>query len=157
MKLSWPIRILILVAFGLLLMTGIFWMIAQAEQGQPDWEHIPALLMKIHGAAAMAALFLLGLLMDHISKGWRSRKNRISGLILLGFILFLVATGYGLYYAGDEELRIIISRYHTWIGLSIGLLMPLHIVLGRFFTKSKKKQTQKTRPVIPPAQYSSRR
>ena len=85
----------------------------------------------------MAALVLLGALIHHIRRGWTAKKNRVSGSILLAVILFLVITGYGLYYSGDEQLRSLVSRSHTWIGLGLVLLIPAHVLLGRALRRKR--------------------
>jgi hypothetical protein len=128
---------LVYLIFGLLLVTGVVWMWAQTSLDEGN--QVSTLMLKLHGAAAMAALILLGALVSHVRKGWKARKNRSSGITLLLVILFLVATGYGLYYAGDEQLRSLISRWHTWIGLGICLLIPAHVVIGRALRRKRSK------------------
>ena len=62
--------------------------------------------MKIHGAAAMAILVIVGtLLTGHVRFAWRARRNRGNGSLFLGVFGILTITGYGLYYAGGESLR----------------------------------------------------
>jgi hypothetical protein len=114
--------------FGLLLVTGVVWMLAQARLDEGN--HVSSLMLKAHGGAAMGALVLVGVLINHVRKGWKARKNRASGLTLLFVILFLVVTGYGLYYAGDEQLRSLISQWHAWIGLGLFPLLPAHVLIG---------------------------
>jgi hypothetical protein len=123
--------------FGLLVGTGAVWMVAQAQLGEGN--QASSLMLKVHGGAAMAALVVLGALITHIGAGWRVRRNRVSGLTLLLAILFLVITGYGLYYAGDEELRSLISRWHAWIGLGLFALLPAHVLIGRPLRRRGKK------------------
>jgi hypothetical protein len=94
-------------------------------------------MLKLHGAAAMVALILLGALINHMRKGWKARKNRSSGLTLMLVILFLVITGYGLYYAGDEQLRSLISQWHAWIGLGLFLLLPAHALIGHALRRKR--------------------
>src|SRR5437764_1049716 len=63
-------RALIYAALLALLGSGVLWKL--------DMER--ALLMKIHGAAAMAGMVLLGaLLARHVPCGWKTRASRISG------------------------------------------------------------------------------
>jgi cytochrome bd-type quinol oxidase subunit 2 len=128
---------LVCFVFGLLLVTGAIWMWAQTSLGEGN--QIANLMLKLHGAVAMAALILLGALINHVRKGLKARKNRSSGIPLLAVILFLVVTGYGLYYAGDEQLRSLISRWHAWIGLGISLLLPVHIMIGRALRGKRSK------------------
>jgi hypothetical protein len=88
--------------------------------------------MKIHGAAAMAILVLLGMLLTgHVRFAWRAGRNRGSGSLFLGMFALLTVTGYGLYYAGDERLRSWASFIHLGIGLALPVFLILHIWLGR--------------------------
>lgn len=100
----------------------------------------------------MAALVLLGALFNHIRRGWTAKKNRVSGMILLAVVLFLAVTGYGLYYSGDEQLRSLISKSHTWIGLGLVFLIPAHVLLGRAFRRKRRiradRETEKLAGVL---------
>jgi hypothetical protein len=140
--------------FGLLLGTGAVWMFAQAQLGEGN--QVSSLTLKVHAGAAMAALVVLGALITHIRSGWRSRRNRISGLTLLLAILFLVITGYGLYYAGDEQLRSAISRWHAWIGLGLFGLLPAHVLIGRAWRRRREKRAVETQTRAPSRQSDSR-
>ena len=128
LRLSPLTEFLVYLVFGLLLVTGVVWMWAQSSLDEES--HLSSLMLKLHGAAAMVALILLGALINHMRKGWKARKNQSSGLTLVLVILFLVITGYGLYYAGDEQLRSLISKWHAWIGLGLFLLLPVHALIG---------------------------
>ena len=121
--------------FSTLLLTAGVWLWAQSNFSTDN--PLPSLMMKIHGAAAMTALVLLGALIHHIRRGWTAKKNRLSGIILVAIVLFLVVTGYGLYYSGDEQLRSLISRSHTWIGLGLVLVIPTHVLLGRALRRKR--------------------
>ena len=88
--------------------------------------------MKIHGAAAMAILVLVGMLLTgHVRFAWRARRNRCNGSLFLGAFGILTLTGYGLYYAGGESLRAWTSWIHLAVGLALPLLLILHIWLGK--------------------------
>jgi hypothetical protein len=88
--------------------------------------------MKIHGAAAMAILVLLGMLITgHVRFAWRAHRNRVNGSLFLGAFGVLTVTGYGLYYAGGERLRAWMSWIHLGVGLALPLLLILHIWLGK--------------------------
>jgi hypothetical protein len=90
--------------------------------------------LRLHGAAAFAALWAFGLLWGvHILNGWRLNRRRWSGAILFGASAFLVASGYLLYYAGSEGLRDWISVAH-W---GVGLAAPLAFVWHRFLAKAR--------------------
>jgi hypothetical protein len=88
--------------------------------------------MKVHGGAAMAILVLVGMLLTgHVRFAWRARRNRGNGSAFLGTFGILTVTGYGLYYAGGERLRAWMSWIHLAAGLSLPLLLILHIWLGK--------------------------
>jgi hypothetical protein len=89
-------------------------------------------MLKAHGAAAMAALMLIGTLLPmHAKFAWRAGRNLRTGLSLLGIFLFLVLTGYGLYYFGGERLRYWTSAAHLWVGLALPLIMFVHVWRGK--------------------------
>jgi len=86
----------------------------------------------VHGGAAMMTLVLLGALIPvHILRAWRSRKNRLTGTVMATANLLLVATAFGLYYAGSEALRPYISDAHIAVGLAFPALFVIHVVTGR--------------------------
>jgi hypothetical protein len=88
--------------------------------------------MKIHGAAAMVILVLVGMLLTgHVRFAWRARRNRINGSLFLGAFGVLTVTGYGLYYAGGERMRAWSSWIHLAVGSALPLLLILHIWLGK--------------------------
>lgn len=92
---------------------------------------LPAIawLMKIHGAAAMLSLVLLGsVLFQHIGAGWRLARNRSSGITILALAALLAVTGYLLYYAGDERIRSFSSLLHLAIGVIAPLLLAVHVL-----------------------------
>jgi len=85
----------------------------------------------------MAALLLFGTLLPlHIRRGWRARVNRGTGVVMVAAFCLLIATGYGLYYAGGEQLRRATALAHDALGLGLPLLLVWHIVRGRAGRKS---------------------
>ena len=98
--------------------------------------------LQIHGAAAMAILVILGtLLPGHVRFAWHARRNRPNGIALIAFLGFLVLSGYGLYYFGNERLR----SWTSWSHLAVGLVLPgiliLHIWSGRRSTPAQIKSS----------------
>ena len=93
--------------------------------------------MKLHGAAAMVALFLVGTLLNaHIRRALKARRNRGTGWAMIVVLAALVLSGYALYYIAGESDRPVWSTVHWIIGGTLPLLGVLHVVLGR---KSVKK------------------
>lgn len=123
--------------FGILILSGLWWLYARnflIRVGEFGEERHPAeaWCLKAHGAAAMAFLMVLGTLWSgHIRRAWHLRRNRVSGLPLLLLMALLILTGYGLYYAGSEELRPWISLVHWLIGCLASLGLLLHVVIGK--------------------------
>jgi cytochrome bd-type quinol oxidase subunit 2 len=117
----------------LLFLTGVAWAYWNYLRSSGDFEaSAKSLAMRIHGAAAMAILVLIGMLLNgHVRFAWRARRNRANGSIFLSAFAVLTITGYGLYYAGGERLRASTSWIHLAVGLALPILLLIHILLGR--------------------------
>jgi hypothetical protein len=129
-------RFAISAAFFVLFMTGVGWLLADKMKEDPGtgeaWQMTSAYLLMIHGGAAMAALMMLGALVPlHMQRGWRSRRNQLTGMAMLTCNAALICTSFGLYYAGSEALRPWISDIHIGIGLCLPVLFLVHIIMGR--------------------------
>ena len=99
--------------------------------------------IKIHGAAAMAILVLIGMLVSgHVRFAWRAGRNRANGSVFLSAFAVLTVTGYGLYYAGGERLRAWTSWIHLAVGLALPILLLIHIFLGRRTRPSGQSRTR---------------
>jgi len=111
--------------FGVLFFSGVVWLV------KPDpW------LLRVHGAAAMASLLVLGVLIpSHMRRAWAQQRNRRTALAMIALCLALVLSGYGLYYCGDEAWRAWISGVHSFTGGALPFVLFWHITRGR---KSKK-------------------
>lgn len=134
-RLSRPLKATVYLAFGVLLLTGAALMFPDYPPSSESWEKLPAISRKIHGGAAMLALLVLGALTAHVKRGWKAAQNRLSGVALLALNAFLIATGYGLYYAADEDFRAWLTRWHGWIGLGTLVLLPGHVLVGRIIIR----------------------
>jgi hypothetical protein len=111
-------RALIYAALGLLFLSGLLWKTGLER----------SLLMKIHGAAAMATLVLLGTLVArHVPLGWSAGTNRISGVAVLAASAWLLITGYALYYSGSDSLRYWAGETHFWVGVGVAAVFCLHL------------------------------
>jgi hypothetical protein len=134
---------------GVLFVTGALWLIARAwlvvagEFG--DSPHpLEHWSLQLHGAAAMIFLLTLGsLVRGHVRIGWKMQRSRPSGISLLIASAVLIASGWGLYYVGDETARLRIARAHEWIGLAGPLLVAFHIA-GRRRALRRHKTTLAT-------------
>lgn len=114
-------RVLLYAVLFALLATGVAW---EALDPGPA----ASLVMKIHGALAMLALILVGMLLaQHVPAGWETLKNRWSGAFLLGILGWLAASDYLLYYSGSDALRAFASQSHLWLGLAAAIVVGVHI------------------------------
>ena len=80
-------RRLLYVVLALLLFSGAAWAYWNDLVSTPgDFEmSAKAWAMKVHGAAAMAILVLVGMLLTgHVRFAWRARRNRGNGSLFLG-------------------------------------------------------------------------
>jgi hypothetical protein len=119
---------------ALLFLSGVTWAYWNYLVASPtDFEtSAKAWAMKIHGAAAMAVLVLIGMLLSgHVRFAWRARRNRANGSVFLSAFAVLTVTGYGLYYTGGERLRAWTGWIHLGVGLALPILLLIHILLGR--------------------------
>jgi len=115
--LSCTFRRLLYAMLAVLLVSGGLW----------EWLH-SALLMKVHGGAAMLVLLLLGaLLASHVPAGWKDARKKKTGIGILAASAWLMISGHLLYYAGDEALRQAASYSHLGIGLALPLLLGFHV------------------------------
>lgn len=127
-----PLRVSLYADGGLLLLTGIAWTLLHYRpqwlgQSARDAVALNAMLMRVHGAAAMYALALLGaLLVGHVQSGWRAARNKWSGIAALALAGTLVLTGYALYYAGAEGARDGASLLHTVAGAALPVVIVAH-------------------------------
>ena len=123
--------------FGVLLASGTAWLVAHfflrtagafgmAIHPLEPWS------MKLHGAAAMLALWLVGTLLQlHIRRGLVAGRNLSAGWSMIVLLAVLSLTGYALYYIASEESRPLWSVAHWACGLLLPPLVWLHVATGR--------------------------
>lgn len=123
--------------FGGLLVSGVAWLVAHfflraAGEFGIAIHPLEPWSMKLHGAAAMAALWLTGTLLHlHIRRGLAARRNLPAGWSMIVLLLLLTLTGYALYYIAGEESRPLWSLVHWGAGLLLLPLVWLHVATGR--------------------------
>jgi len=111
--------------FGVLFLSGAIWLLIRYSDFAP-W------LLKIHGAAAMASLVILGVLIPmHMRRAWERKRNQVTGIVMVGLCLVMILSGYGLYYCGDELWRSGLSGIHSVAGGLLPLILVWHIFSGR--------------------------
>jgi cation transport ATPase len=118
-----------------LFLTGAWWLTLNwhtqhTADGTPsEWQ---PWLMKVHGAAAMIVLIVLGTLIPlHVRRGWHAGINRTTGIIVIAVMASLIVTAYGLYYFGSEQLRTATATVHDVIGVVSPAVVLWHILRGR--------------------------
>ena len=112
----------------LLWITGMLWLVL-------DFMDLNAFgktqVLILHGALIIPALVSLGvLIVSHIPEGWEPTKKRKSGFLLSFIMLFLVISGFVLFY--EDSFMNQLSYSHSMTGL---ILVPL------IFWHFKKKST----------------
>ena len=142
-RLDPPFRFAVYTAFGLLFMSGAAWFVADRMKESSEneiWQESAATLLMIHGGTAMVTLMLLGALIPvHVGRAWRARKNRATGIIMALCNAVLIVTAFGLYYLASEVLRPWASDFHLAFGLTLPVMMLVHVQVGR---KQRKLNTK---------------
>jgi hypothetical protein len=123
----WLLTALLLVA-----VSGVSWCVlhyffaAQTSFGSAPNPAEPALL-RIHGIAAIAAVFLLGgIATGHVAAAWDRARNRPSGLALSATAITLILSGYALYYITVDSLRAGVGIAHEAIGIAAIVVALVH-------------------------------
>ena len=127
----------LVLAVGLIVLTsGLAWLvlhdlIARADEFGAVHHPLEPWALRVHGAAAMAFLFVLGTLArEHVWAAWQLHRHRLSGGVVFGTALLLIVTGYALYYVPSEALRPWISASHWLVGLAALPALVVHRRLG---------------------------
>ena len=112
---------------ALLVVSGAGWLALHYSLGAGNGElphPVEPWLMRLHGAAAFAALFAAGVLSGHhIPAAWRQaqrprqRTQRRSGLLICASAALVVLSGYALYYLAPEALRPALGWGHAGTGM----------------------------------------
>jgi len=135
MKLDRGFRVTLYGTFSVLFATGAGWFVADQlkdSQNGELWQQVSANLLMAHGGVAMLALLFLGALGPvHVRRGWRGRKNRMTGIVVVALNATLIATAFGLYYLGSDAIRPWTSLVHLVLGLCLPAILVAHIVVGR--------------------------
>lgn len=87
-------------------------------------------LLVIHGFAAYFFALLFGAVIPtHIKGGWKSKRNKISGSLMVMVMSLLLISGLFLYYGADTRNAAL--WVHWVVGCSLVLLFPFHFIAGR--------------------------
>ena len=152
MRLKTAFRFALYGIFSLLFASGALWIYADqmksnAEMDTEKWQQAAAMLLSLHGGAAMVTLMLLGALGPmHVQRAWRAKKNRVTGFASLAIYGLLISTAFGLYYVGSEALRPWISTIHIVFGLAVPAVITAHVMIGRAGTATNAQRARVRRP-----------
>lgn len=124
-------RTLYAIALGVLL-SGLLWLLLDWLPGvldsDPEALAVKQWALRLHGGAAMAMLVAVGgLLPTHIAAGWALRRERSIGMANVAGVAVLAATGWGLYYVGNETLRTRVSSAHWIVGIAVAVVLVWHV------------------------------
>lgn len=83
-----------------------------------------------HGFSAYAFALLFGAVIPtHIKAGWKNKRNKISGSLMVLTMSLLTISGLFLYYGADTREAAL--WVHWVIGCGLVLLFPFHFIAGR--------------------------
>ena len=125
------------ITLGVLYATGIIWLILHyllvtESEYVAIQSPLEPLVMVIHGSMVPFFLMVVGALFPlHIERAWKSKKNIITGIIVLTVIAVLIGSGCLLYYCGNETLRKFSSLSHSIIGALVVPVFIAHIYFGK--------------------------
>jgi hypothetical protein len=129
---------LLWVTLASLLTTGLFLAPGALEmrlEWEVTWRLSPGMrtwIAAAHASFAFVVLFMFGALAAvHIRAGFRRRRNRTTGLLLLSAFVVLALTALGIYYPGDEKFGVWASTVHLVVGLLVSLPLGLHVAASR--------------------------
>jgi len=137
LKLSSRHRRWFYLVFGVLFVSGATWLALHrwgATETEFGAQQNPAepWLLRLHGAAAMATLVILGTMIPlHLRRSWRARRNRRTGVVITSVCVLLIVSGYFLYYAGGDTMRRAAVYGHDVLGLALPVIVIWHIFRGR--------------------------
>lgn len=146
---------------GVIFVSGLGWLgdhylfAGSAEFGERHGAFEPWWL-RLHGAAMMLGLIVLGSLFPgHVARAWRTGVNRRSGLVILSVAVLLTATGWALYYIGDEDTRAWTSVVHWLVGLVSGAALVVHAWLGKRKARPLRLAARPDSAAAPPRSMAS--
>lgn len=145
---NWQIWLLCLSGAGLWLSGGI-WLLLHyfgQQQGEfgPETNPLEPWMMKLHGLVLIPALLGIGgMFVAHIPKGWDHVHQRVAGIALGAVLSVLIASGYMLYYVGDEGLRAWTSLAHWGLGIILPAIFLWHYLNGLLV---RRRRTRPKRP-----------
>lgn len=121
-------------AFAASFVTGILWLVFHyflMRQGEFGAEPHPLenWWLRLHGASAFVMLWFIGVLWGtHARPALAQARWRVSGIAILTLLSLLAASGYLLYYAGDDAWHDGARLVHWVLGLSLIVPLSIHLI-----------------------------
>ena len=122
---------------GGLWLSGALWLVFHYLVPRPTdfgatTHPLEAWWLTAHGAFAFMAIFTFGLLWGvHVAPGWKTQARRPSGAASVAAVLWLMLTGYLMYYLAGEQPRLVVATLHWVVGLATPLLFVYHGLRAR--------------------------
>lgn len=136
-RFSKPHKHTLYAVFSLLWLSGSLWLafhyfLRVAGEFGANAHPLEIWWLRLHGLMAFAVLVVIGSVLPiHSRRAWHLKKNRSSGLAMKSILLWMAATGYALYYFASDDNEAWLPLLHWIVGLSLPLMLVLHIRLGR--------------------------
>lgn len=142
---GWQIWLLSFSCAGLLLSGGAWLLLHYFGQKEgpfgPEMNPLEPWMMKLHGLVLIPMLLGIGgMFVAHIPKGWDHVHQRLVGLALSALLAVLIASGYMLYYVGDEGLRAWTSIAHWSMGLFLPFIFLWHYLNGLLVRRKNSRK-----------------
>ena len=120
--------ILLLTLSGITWLIGHYWLEIQGEFG-PEKHPLEIWSLRLHGLLALFGVLSIGMLVEHHIKTYLKHKRRWwTGIPFLIISVWLILSGYMLYYLCEEDWRVVFSLGHWISGLLCVIIAWLHIV-----------------------------
>jgi hypothetical protein len=132
------------VVCGGLWLSGALWLLchyllARPAEFGPTTDPLEAWWLTAHGAFAFIAIFTFGLLWGiHVAPGWKTERRRPSGAAAVAAVVWLMLTGYLMYYLAGEQPRFVAATLHWTVGLATPLLFVYHGLRARVVPRGRQ-------------------
>jgi hypothetical protein len=117
-----------------LVLTGLVWLyyfyfVRVVDQfGFENPHPLQGYLLVGHALFALPSVWIFGFLWHiHVKPGWRAKAKRLSGGTIWSLVLWMILSGYSLYYIGDDAIRGWLSLSHWVAGGPALVVFFLHI------------------------------
>lgn len=120
-----------------------FWLLREFLMTEGDFGVEPHFLqypvLQLHGLGAFLMLLSLGAIFSaHVPSTWSLGRAKKSGLWILSAVVISMCSAYSLYYLVQEDWHLWLGNGHALVGVSLPILLYLHINIARK-SRFKKK------------------